>query len=520
MTTSQTAVTRPAYTTFQALVELLEARGLLASATDPGEAGPLPISGVDCDSRVVEPGHLFICKGVAFKPAYLVSALEQGAVAYLCDEGHAAELHEVAPQVPALVAHDLRLAMALVSAQGWGYPDRRMSVAGITGTKGKTTVAYFLRTMLDVDEPGSGAAMLGTLETYDGVERHPSRNTTPEAPDLWRHLAHAADAGLTMVMEVSSQGLKYQRVEGLTYDVAAFLNIGIDHVSPIEHPTFEDYLASKLKIFERCRCAVVNARLDPQHAPRIMEAARAAGRVVRFALVEPGENAPDAEVWASEVTPDAGGMGFVVHTPQWSAAAHIPLGGDFNVENALAAVAMACELGLSREQILSGLSRARVPGRMDVCANADGSVVAVVDYAHNGMSVSTVMASMRASYPDRWVVAVFGATGGKGVERRHEMPQAAAPYVDHLVFTEDDPGPEPVETICQQMVEATPATTSCEVVLDRTEAIARAFELAHAAGRPALVCVLGKGHETRQLRAGGPAPMTPDGEVVRSLLGC
>ena len=506
------------YTDIQTLAKLLDDRGLLLEQHNLPEQ-PLPIAGADCDSRVVSDGHLFICKGAAFRPAYLVSALEAGAVAYLCDSTHAAELTSIAPDVPALVTSDIRTAMAVVSAEAWGHPDAHMRVAGITGTKGKTTVAYFLRAILDGDTPLSHAATLGTLETYDGVERAVSKNTTPEAPDLWRYLRHSADSGLDMVMEVSSQGLKYQRVDGLAYDVAAFLNIGIDHVSPIEHPTFEDYLASKLRIFQSAHVAVVNARLDPAHAARIMEAARACERVTTFALVsdDAADLAPD--FWASDVHTASAGLAFVLHTPQWVAKAHIGMMGLFNVENALAAAAMAAELGCSQEQILSGLDRCRVPGRMDVIAADAGDTVAIVDYAHNGMAVQKVLETVRESYSDRYIVAVFGATGGKGAERRFEMPPAAAPFADHLIFTEDDAGPEPVERICAQMVEATPEGTSCEVVLDRGEAILRGIELARASALPAVVCVLGKGHEARQLRADGPAPMTPDGDFVRQALG-
>lgn len=501
------------YTDIQTLAKLLDDRGLLLEQHNLPEQ-PLPIAGADCDSRVVSDGHLFICKGAAFRPTYLASALETGAVAYLCDSTHAAELTSIAPDVPALVTSDIRTAMAVVSAEAWGHPDAHMRVAGITGTKGKTTVAYFLRAILDGDTPLSHAATLGTLETYDGIERAVSKNTTPEAPDLWRYLRHSADSGLDMVMEVSSQGLKYQRVDGLAYDVAAFLNIGIDHVSPIEHPTFEDYLASKLRIFENARVAVVNAAFDPAHAEQILAAARRCDRVVSFGMdAETG-----ADVWASDVRPVAGGISFVVHTPVWTRPAHISLSGLFNVENALAAVAIASELGCSPEQIVAGLERCHVPGRMDVVTSDDGQLTAVVDYAHNGMSVASVLSAVRESHPNHYIVAVFGATGGKGAERRFEMPPAAAPYADYLVFTEDDAGPEPVEKICSQMVEATPAGTSCEVVLDRQEAIRRAFDLARAAGRPAVVCALGKGHEARQLRAGGPAPMIPDGDLVRTLL--
>lgn len=505
-------------TDFQALGDLLAEKGLLSHIVNPpAPETRLVVSGADCDSRVVKPGHLFVCKGAAFRSSYLTSAINAGAVAYLCDEALAKQLSAIAPTTPGLVTNDVRSAMALVSAEAWGHPDHRMPIAGITGTKGKTTVAAFVRAILDGDAPGSAAAIIGTLETYDGQARFVSRNTTPEAPDLWRHLAHAAKAHLTTVMEVSSQGLKYRRVEGLAYEVAAFLNIGVDHVSPIEHPTFDDYLNSKLMLFQNAKVAVLNASLDPQHAARIQAAAQVCERVVTFGIADEAKKRPD--VYATDVQATSRGMAFVAHTPAWSAPVQLALSGSFNVENALAAIAIACELECTQDRIVAGLATCQVPGRMDVCASSDGKVTAIVDYAHNGMSVSTVLSSVRTSYPDHYVVAVFGATGGKGAERRFEMPPAAAPYADHLVFTEDDAGPEPVERICAQMVEATPGGTSCEVILDRSEAIRHAITLARTSARPAVVCVLGKGHEARQLRADGPVPMVPDGEFVRQVLG-
>ncbi|MDO4798622.1 MAG: UDP-N-acetylmuramoyl-L-alanyl-D-glutamate--2,6-diaminopimelate ligase [Coriobacteriales bacterium] len=503
-------------TSMQALAELLAQKNLLARADLP--ATPIAVCGADCDSRVVEPGHLFVCKGAHFNARYLQAALEAGACGYVCDESLAPQLAEAAPGVPALVTNDVRSAMALVSATAWGHPNQRMRIAGITGTKGKTTVAAFVRSILDDGEPGAHAATIGTLETYDGIERFASRNTTPEAPDLWRHLAHAASCGLDMVMEVSSQGLKYQRVEGLAYDVAAFLNIGVDHVSAIEHPTFDDYLSSKLKIFEHARVALLNANLDPAHAARIEQAAGTCAQTLRFMAGETQADGRAAEFCATNLQAREGGMFFVAHTPQWSAPAHIALSGDFNVENAIAAIAIAQLMGCGQEQIVRGLASCSVPGRMDVIRGADDHVTAIVDYAHNGMSVSQVLSSVRASYPSHRIIAVFGATGGKGAERRFEMPPAAAPYADHLIFTEDDAGPEPVERICAQMAQATPEGTSHEIVLDRTQAITHALAMAHEDERPCVVCVLGKGHEARQLRADGPAPMTPDPQLVRTLL--
>jgi UDP-N-acetylmuramoyl-L-alanyl-D-glutamate--2,6-diaminopimelate ligase len=508
-------------TSLQALAAHLAARDLLVRTSNvpSTDEAPLTVSGTDCDSRVVAPGHLFVCKGVRFDPAYLTMALAAGACGYLCDEVLADRLDVIAPTTPALVTNDIRSAMAVTSADAWGHPDRRMQVVGITGTKGKTTAAYFVRAILDGPEDGSRAATMGTLETYDGVERFVSRNTTPEAPDLWRHLAHAADSGLDMVMEVSSQGLKYQRVEGLTFDVAAFLNIGVDHVSPIEHPTFEDYFASKLKIFENAQVALINAALDPAHIAQVLEAAQDCARIVLFSADDQLANVDDLkpEFYASCVQAESDGMSFEVHTPQWQAPAHIALSGDFNVENAMAAVAITQLMGCSKQQILQGLAACHVPGRMDVIAGEDPNVVAIVDYAHNGMAVSQVLSTVRASYPHHRIIVVFGATGGKGAERRFEMPPAAAHYADHLIFTEDDPGPEPVQRICAQMAEATPDGTSHEIVLDRTEAITHALDMAHEDGSPCVVCVLGKGHEARQLRADGSVAMVPDGELVRRL---
>ena len=270
MDTYAAAGARPAHTTLQSLAALLEGEGLLASTEHIDSHAATPISGVDCDSRVAAQNHLFVCKGAAFKPAYLLSAVEKGVVACLCDANLAPALREACPQLPMLVATDLRRAMALASAEAWGHPDRAINVLGITGTKGKSTVAYMLRHILDGKTAGSGTGIMGSIDTYDGIEDFESVNTTPESPDLWRHLANTRDAGLaSMVMEVSSQALKYDRVTGLKLDVACFLNLGRDHISPVEHPSFEDYFESKLRIFDQafklasqiCRCVPSRCQL-------------------------------------------------------------------------------------------------------------------------------------------------------------------------------------------------------------------------------------------------------------------
>ena len=229
-------------TTLLALEQLLCSNAITAGITNTAGAShqeDVPIDGADCDSRLAMRDHLFICKGTAFKAAYLTDALAKGCCAYLCDKSRTDELAKVAPGVPALVVADdaLRQAMACASAEAWGHPNRDIKIVGITGTKGKSTCAYMLRAILDAGYDAAQAAILGSIDTFDGVERFESVNTTPEAPDLWRHIANVRSSGLPyLVMEVSSQALKYDRVVGLDLDVGCFLNIGRDHISPAAEP--------------------------------------------------------------------------------------------------------------------------------------------------------------------------------------------------------------------------------------------------------------------------------------------
>ena len=498
-------------TTLASLAALLDEQGLLAGTHNlTAEAGATPVTGADCDSRVARAGHVFVCKGAAFRPAYLTSALELGAVAYLCDEAHAAELAETAPAAPTLIASDLRRAMALVSAEAWGHPDRDVRVVGITGTKGKSTVSYMLRAILDGDEVGSGTAVIGSIDTYDGVEHFESHNTTPESPDLWRHIANTRDSGLPFLdMEVSSQALKYDRVVGLDLDVACFLNIGRDHISPVEHPSFEDYFESKLRIFDQARIAVVN--LDSDHVDEVLDRAARCERVLRFSA----SGAEGADVWASDVRSDFGHVSFTAHTPSWEGEVTLAMPGLFNVDNALATIAICEVLGVDAAQVRAGLARATAPGRMELIGKPGDCVVALVDYAHNKLSYQRFFSSVSKEFPGARLIVVMGAAGGKAYERRTELPQEAAKWADHLIYTEEDPAHEPVAEICAQMAAATPEGASYEVICDREEAIYRAAQLAFEGEGPAVVCLLAKGDETRQHVGDDFVPCRTDGEVFR-----
>ena len=502
---------RPAYTTLQSLVELLRGEGLLSRVERLDAADATSVSGVDCDSRVAAPGHIFVCKGAAFKPAYLASAVDKGAVAYLCDETLAPALAAACPNVPALVATDLRRAMAVASAVAWGRPDQHIGVLGITGTKGKSTVAYMLRHILDGDESGSGCGIMGSIDTYDGIEGFESVNTTPEAPDLWRHLANTRAASLPyMVMEVSSQALKYDRVVNLDIDVACFLNIGRDHISPVEHPSFEDYFESKLRIFDQARVAVVS--LDMDHASEVLARAARCERVVTFSVADDAAQR-GADVWASDIRSEGGSIAFTVHSARGEREMRVSMPGLFNVDNALAAIAMCEAVGVADERIVAGLAHVRVPGRMELLQTADPRVCALVDYAHNKLSYQRFFSSVSKEFAGRKVIALFGAPGDKAQERRRELPEEASRWADLIIYTEEDPAHERVEDICAELAANTPEGQAYEVICARPAAIARAAEVAFAAPEGAVVCLLAKGDETRQHEGDRFVPCETDGSI-------
>lgn len=517
--------------TLEELAADLRARGVEARVM--GEAS-CAVRGMAIDSRAVEEGNLFVCKGAGFRPAFLESAVAAGAAAYLCEgvgEGLSipSELVAAAAVTPALVVSDVRRAMALVAPVIYRHPEDQLHVVGITGTKGKSTVAYMLRSILVA--AGQEPSILGSIETDDGKVRYESHNTTPEAPDLWRHLRNTVDAGRrTMVMEVSSQGLKYDRVLGLPFEIGCFLNIGRDHISGVEHPDFEDYFASKLRIFNQCEVAVVNLASD--HVDRVLQAAKSAPCVATFAVEHAGEGSHGGKAWpveplftASGVTQlPTGGLAFIVRERaaegEIACEERIELGmpGLFNVDNALAAISMARLLGVGYDAIRAGLARIRVPGRMELVSSADGHVLAIVDYAHNELSFETLFKSVKAEYPDRRVVALFGAPGGKAHERREALPRVAGAYADHLVYTEEDPAHDRVEDICAELVKNTPAGVSHEVILDREQAVTTVLERALEAPEPSAVLLLAKGDETRQHRGDEYPEVKSDLALAREVL--
>ena len=474
-------------------VQLLLKNGLLAEDTAALDL-TRPVSALTCDSRAAVPGGLFICKGAAFKKEYLAQALGQGAFAYVSEVDYGVS-------APCLRVADVRLAMALMADLCWDHPSGKVKVIGITGTKGKTTTAYFLKSILDAWREAQGlrpVGLLSTLITDDGVLRAPAALTTPEPLELQQHLFNAANAGCGyVVMECSSQALKYGRMVGVDLFTGAFLNLGEDHISPKEHPDAEDYFRSKLKIFDHSKNAVVN--LDSDRAPEVLAAAQGCGRVLTYSL-----DTPSADLFAPRLTHGWEGSRFSVTYRGKEENFSIPLAGSFNVSNALCALA-----------VRAGLERCAVPGRMETYTR-DGKTV-VVDYAHNGMALEALLGEVRRGFPGASVTAVFGSGGDKALDRREGMGKAAGKYADFTVLTEDDPGGEDVEEICRQIGEHIAAAGGeFTIIPDRETAVKTAIEKSQA---PAVIVLAGKGAEQAQKRKNGPEPCAPDGLLAKKYLG-
>lgn len=393
--------------------------------------------------------------------------------------------------LPCIIVSDVRKAMSAAAFSDAERLFEKLSVIGITGTKGKSTVTYYIKAILDRFLPRE-CAVLSSIDNYDGVIREEAHLTTPEAVTLRHHFENAIGSGIShLVMEVSSQALKYGRVEGAYFSAACFTNIGRDHISPVEHPDFEDYFLSKLKIFDSCGAACINT--DALYSDRVLEYARKRN----CNIITYGSH-PDDTVFVSEVRKKNDGIYFKVKTPCFSDEMRITMPGLFNVENAAAAIAVCFCLGVPCDVIKRGLDAARVKGRMEVFPSDDGKIVAFVDYAHNQMSFEALLKSVKAEYPGREIVMVFGSAGGKAYSRRPDLGEAAGKYADYTVLTEEDSGEEPFLNIAADIGKYISSNGGkYSVIEDRGQAIRDAI-FSH--GENKVVLILGKGRETRQKR--------------------
>jgi UDP-N-acetylmuramoyl-L-alanyl-D-glutamate--2,6-diaminopimelate ligase len=464
--------------TATALVDAAGATGVAARISGDGS---VTIGGMTLDSNRVRTGDLYCCiRGErADGHDYAAGAVVAGATALLVD-------HLLDVGATQLVVPDTRLAVGPLAATFWDHPSDRMAVVGITGTNGKTTTSYLLAAVLE--RAGWPTGVLGTLT---------GSFTTPEAPDLQARLAEMADSGRRAVaMEVSSHALALHRVDGTRFAVAVFTNLGRDHLDL--HGTIERYFAAKASLFTPGRAAVGVVNVDDVHGRQLADAA--AIPIVPFGL----DDAASLVVGATSS-----------HFRWRGHEVTLPLGGRFNVANALAAATAAAALGIAEDVIAAGLGTvAPVAGRMEQ-VEAGQPFRVVVDFAHTPDALAGLLAELREVTPGR-VIVVFGCGGDRDADKRPMMGRSAAEGADLVVVTSDNPRSEDPEAIVAAIMAGVPVARRGRVVteVDRREAIARA--LAEAAAGDVVV-IAGKGHETTQTVAGEKRPFD-DRAVARELL--
>lgn len=466
------------------------------------------ISHLTYNSREVREGTLFICKGQKFKQEYLEEAIRRGAGAYISEKAYPLQ-----QEVPYILVKDIRKVMPVVADMHFGHPAKDICLIGIGGTKGKTTTSFYVKAILDEYCKKQGKTPCGILSSifnFDGRETKVAHNTTPEAVELQQYLQRGREAGMEyLVMEVSSQALKYHRVDTLTFDVGVFLNISEDHISPIEHEDFEDYFSSKLTMFSQTKTAIVH--LETDHVERVLEAASEAESLVTVSSKK------EADYRADHVEKTETGSRFTVEGKDgYRDVLSLSMPGLFNVDNALAAVAVCRTLRIPEDCIRKGLEGAKVKGRMEIFRNPQKEVVAIVDYAHNKLSFETLFSSMKKEFPGYSITAVFGCTGGKALQRRKELGTVAGRYADLCILTSDEPDFEdPVEIAKEIAGFVEGEGCPYRIVEDREEAIRQAICDAHP---KTLVVVAGKGHEGSMKIKGVYVDYPSDLEIVEKYV--
>lgn len=460
------------------------------------------VTAVVNDSRKLVKGCLFICiKGASFDGhTFAAEAVKKGASALVVEEPV-----DVPGDAAVIQVASTRYAMALISAAWFGYPHRELTTIGVTGTKGKTTTAYMIRSLLE--KAGHKVGVIGTIEVLIGEEHIPVNNTTPESYDVHRYFRKMADAGCdVVVMEASSQGFKLDRTAGIVFDYGLFTNLSPDHIGPNEHADFAEYLSCKAKLFDQCVKGFANR--DDEHFREVT--AHAKCPVLTFGLME------DSDLRADDIalTRDTDFLG-VDFSLSGSLKGRVSCGipGTFNVHNALGAISVVAAMGVGLEQINEVLRGFCVKGRVQIIPTGYDYTL-IVDYAHNAVALESILHTLREYHPHR-LISLFGCGGNRSRLRRFEMGEVSGRLADLTVITSDNPRFEEPEQIIADILTGIRKTEGKYIsIIDRREAIS--YVMNHA--EPGDIVILaGKGHETYQEIKGKKYHMSEE-EIVSDVL--
>lgn len=457
----------------------------------------MTIPAVVSDERKLSEGCLFICCRITNHngAGSMVKAAEAGASVIVAEPGlyeEAAESSENAKSLltgdkaPVIIlTEDTRYAMAFIWAAWYDHPADRMTVIGVTGTKGKTTVCHMIYEILKVS--GRKAGLIGTLEYIIGDDRRPSNLTTPESDILQEMLHEMADAGTEYaVIETASQALMTHRTQGFTFDIGIFTNISPDHIGPDEHSSFDNYLYSKSLLMRQCRTGIVNG--DDPHADSILRDHSCSFRTIGMS--------PGNDLYATDLVPvTAGGVPGMSFDTHGTVSMHVdlPMPGEFSVMNALVAIQAAAELGISADAVRSALSHISVLSRTsivrpekDVCSDFP---TVMIDFAHNALSIRNLLETLRTYYSGK-IICLVSCTDSLRM-RRAPVGEAAGELADYTVITSFTSERPQSEDVLEDILEGMKRTSGRHAVIaDRREAIKHALSIA---GHDDIVVVTGKG---------------------------
>jgi UDP-N-acetylmuramoyl-L-alanyl-D-glutamate--2,6-diaminopimelate ligase len=453
----------------------------------------IEVRGIQYDSRLVAKGDVFVAlRGSSHDGhKFVTDAVERGAkVAVLEDDGAMPDSYFMHAGVAKIIVPDSRIALARMSASYYNHPSDRLKLVGVTGTNGKTTTAYLIRSILE--SGGSKTGLIGTIEYVIGKRVVPATHTTPESLELNELLAQMADEGCTAaVMEVSSHALDQKRVYGIGYRAAVFTNLTQDHLD--YHGTMQAYFEAKKRLFENLNpdaWAIVNA--DDEWGERMLAAAR--GRKLTYGT------RPGADVQATGIRLSMKGTSFTIVHGGEESEVESPLVGRFNVSNILAAFSAGISLGIPKSAIQTAVrSMKSVPGRFEAVASRAGWT-AVIDYAHTPDALEKTIAAVRdivvAGGTGGRLITVFGCGGNRDRTKRPKMARVATKMGDITVVTSDNPRHEDPERIIDEVMTGVEPGADVRRESDREKAIVMALRLA---SRGDAVLIAGKGHENYQV---------------------
>ena len=444
------------------------------------------------NTRKVKKECMFVCiKGATFDSHDVAGeAAKNGAVVIVAERPV-----DVPAGTTVVLVEDTRYALALISAAYFQYPAKKLKVIGITGTKGKTTTTFMIRSILE--HAGIPTGLIGTIEVIIGDRHIPAHNTTPESYEVQEYFAQMVEAGCkVVVMEVSSQGLKLHRTAGIQFDIGIFTNLAPDHIGENEHASFEEYMECKSRLFRQCDLGLVN--VDDAHCDDILQ-----GHTCKVETYGFSEKA-DLRASDLKLVNRPGFLGVDYHVSGlMDFDVEIDMPGRFSVYNSLVAIAVCRHFDIPKEDMLAALEVVQTKGRIEKVKVSDDFTL-MIDYAHNAMSLESLLTTLKEYNPKR-LVCLFGCGGNRSKLRRYEMGEVSGNLADLTVITSDNPRFEEPQAIIDDIKIGIGKTSGKYVeIIDRKEAIRYVIE--H--GQPGDVIVLaGKGHEDYQEICGVKHPM-------------